>query len=90
MVNVLSQTAPNGYTYSQLVNAGFMDLEAVYTMAKGSAPVEQIQTQAKHEVLQTLANTQRAGGGNAHASNSNPQAPVSDPVIEGIRRSRGQ
>lgn len=92
MVNVLGQTAPNGYTYSQLVNAGVIDLEAVYTMAKGSAPAntEQIRTQAQQEVLQTLANTQRAGGGNAQASNSNPQAQANDPVIEAIKRSRGQ
>lgn len=80
------------YTRSQLVNAGFMSLEDVYAMAKGSAPVDttQIQTQAKQEVLQTLANTQRAGGGNAHASNSTPQAPVEDPVLAGIKRSRSQ
>lgn len=92
MVGVLNQTAPSGYTYSQLVNAGVIDLEAVYTMAKGSAPgnTEQIRTQAQQEVLQTLANTQRAGGGNAQASNSNPQAQATDPVIEAIKRSRGQ
>lgn len=79
-------------TRSQLVNAGFMSLEDVYAMAKGSAPAntEEIKTQAQQEVLQTLANTQRAGGGNAHASNSNPQAPTIDPVTAAIRKSRGQ
>lgn len=85
-------TPYGAYTRSQLVNAGFMSLEDVYAIAKGSAPVDttQVKTQAQQEVLQTLANTQRAGGGNAHASNSNPQAPVEDPVLAGIRRSRGQ
>lgn len=80
------------FSRSQLVNAGFMSLEDVYAMAKGSAPVntQEIKTQAQNEVLQTLANTQRAGGGNAQASNSNPQAPVEDPVLAGIKRSRGQ
>lgn len=90
MVDILGQTAPNGYTYSQLVNAGFMSLDAVYTMAKGSAPIEQIQSQTKQEVLQTLANTQRAGGATAQASNSNPTSQPIDPVLEGIRRSRGK
>ena len=90
MVKILGQTAPNGYTYSQLVNAGFMSLDAVYSMAKGSAPVDDIKTQAKQEVLQTLANTQRAGGSNAQASTQNPTSPSTDPVLEGIRKNRGQ
>jgi hypothetical protein len=79
------------YSRSQLVNAGFMSLEDVYTMAKGSAPMqtEQIQAQAKQEVLQTLANTQRAGGGTAQASNSNPQAQTEDPIAAAIRKARG-
>jgi len=85
-------TAYGVYTRSQLVNAGLMTIDDVYYRAKGSAPVdtEQIKTQAQQEVLQTLANTQRAGGGNAQASNPNPQAPVADPILEGIKRSRGQ
>lgn len=92
MVNILEQTAPNGYSYSQLVNSGFMSLEAVYAMAKGSAPVdtEQIKEQTRQETLQALANTQRAGGATAHASNTNPQAPKSDPIIDAIRKSRGE
>lgn len=92
MVEILSQTAPSGYTYSQLVNAGIIGLDAVYAMAKSAAPVntDQIKTQAQQEVLQTLANTQRAGGGTAQASNSNPQAPQNDPVLDAIKRSRGQ
>jgi hypothetical protein len=79
------------YTRSQLVNAGLLSLEDVYAMAKGAAPVntEQIQTQAKQEVLQTLANTQRAGGGTAHASNSNPQSSTEDPITAAIRKARG-
>lgn len=85
------QTAYGQFTRSQLVNAGFMSLEDVYTMAKGSAPVntEQIQAQAKNEVLHTLANTQRAGGGNAQASDSNPQTSTDDPVTAAIRKARG-
>jgi hypothetical protein len=90
-LNEQVNTSYGVYTRSQLVNAGLLSLEDVYSMAKGSAPVntEQIKTQAQQEVLQTLANTQRAGGGNAHASNSNPQAPTTDPVTEAIRKSRG-
>jgi hypothetical protein len=85
------QTPYGVFTRSQLVNSGFMSLEDVYAMAKGSAPVDtaQIKTQAQQEVLQTLANTQRAGGGNAHASNPNPQAPTTDPITEAIRKARG-
>lgn len=91
MVQILSQVTPSGYTVSQLVNAGLMSLEMVYASAKGSAPVDttQIQTQAKQEVLQTLANTQRAGGGTAQASNSNPQASTEDPITAAIRKARG-
>lgn len=91
MVDILSQATPSGYTYSQLVNAGVIGLDTVYAMAKSVAPnnTEQVRTQAQQEVLQTLANTQRAGGGNAHASNPNPQAPTEDPVTAAIRKARG-
>ncbi len=84
------QTPYGVFTRTQLVNSGFLSLEDVYAMAKGSAPVDttQIQSQAKQEVLQTLANTQRAGGGNAHASNPNPQAPAEDPITAAIRAAR--
>jgi hypothetical protein len=90
-LNEQVQTPYGVYTRSQLVNSGFLSLEDVYLMAKASAPVDttQIQTQAKQEVLQTLANTQRAGGGNAQASNSNPQASTEDPITAAIRKARG-
>lgn len=79
MVNILQSAVatPYGeYTRSQLVNMGVLTLDDVYTMAKGSAPVntEAIKTEAKQEVLQTLANTQRAGGASAHATNAAPVA----------------
>jgi hypothetical protein len=84
-------TAYGTFTRSQLVNAGLMSLDDVYYRARASAPnnTEQIKQQAQHEVLQTLANTQRAGGGNTHASNSNPQASTEDPIAAAIRKSRG-
>lgn len=77
MVNILQsavETPYGAYTRSQLVNMGVLTLDDVYTMAKGSAPVntEEIKTQAQQEVLQTLANTQRAGGANAHATSATP------------------
>lgn len=77
MVNVLQSavSTPYGeYTRSQLVNMGIISLDDVYAIAKGSAPVdtEQIKSQAQQEVLQTLANTQRAGGANAHAMSATP------------------
>lgn len=95
MVELLNQPVQTNYgvfTREQLVNSGVLSLDDVYAIAKGSAPVDttQIQQAAKQEVLQTLANTQRAGGGNTQASNSNPQAPVADPILEGIKRSRGE
>lgn len=95
MVDLLGEVVatPHGqYTREQLVNEGILTLDDVYAMAKGRAPVDTsgIKSQAQQEVLQTLANTQRAGGGNAQASETNPQAPKSDPVLEGIKRSRGQ
>jgi hypothetical protein len=91
MVEVLNAVGPSGYTNSQLVNAGILDLESIYTMAKAKAPdnTTQIQAQTKNEVLQTLANTQRAGGGTAHASDSTPQSQTEDPIIAAIRKSRG-
>lgn len=91
MVEILNQVTASGYTNSQLVNAGILDLEMVYTAAKGSAPAntEQIKAETRAEVLQTLANTQRAGGSNAQASNPNPQASTEDPITAAIRKSRG-
>lgn len=91
MVEILNQQTPSGYTVSQLVNAGLMDLEMVYSAAKGIAPADtsQIKQQAQQEVLQTLANTQRAGGSTAQASNPNPQANTEDPVTAAIRKARG-
>lgn len=79
------------FTREQLVNAGLLTLHDIYLQAKGSTPVDttQIETQAKQEVLQTLANTQRAGGGNAQASNPNPQASTEDPITAAIRKARG-
>ena len=92
MVGILGQVTPNGYTYSQLVNAGYMSLDTVYSIAKGSAPnnTQEIKAQAQQETLQALATTQRAGGGAAHASQSNPSAPKEDPITAAIKRSRGQ
>lgn len=91
MVQMLNQQTPSGHTVTQLVNAGVMSLEMVYAAAKGLAPsnTEQIKTQAQQEVLQTLANTQRAGGGAQHATDTNPSAPKDDPILAAIRASRG-
>ncbi len=85
------QTPYGVFTRSQLVNAGFMSLDDIYYQVRGTSPVDttQIKTQAQQEVLQTLANTQRAGGGNAQASNPNPQAPTEDPITAAIRKARG-
>lgn len=90
MAEIVRQASPSGYTYGQLVNAGVIGLETIYAMAKSASPAntEQIKTQAQQEVLQTLANTQRAGGGNTHASNANPQATTEDPVTAAIRKAR--
>jgi cytochrome c556 len=77
------------FTRSQLVNEGLLGLEDIYRMAKGASPVdtEAIKQGAKQEVLQTLANTQRAGGATTHATNSTPQEQA-DPVLQAIKRSR--
>lgn len=80
MVSLLQEpvSTPYGeYTRSQLVNMGILTLNDVYSMAKGSAPVDtqQIKTQAQQEVLQTLANTQRAGGTTSQASSASPSTP---------------
>lgn len=86
------QTPYGVFTREQLINEGILTLDDIYYQVKGASPADttQIKTQAQQEVLQTLANTQRAGGGNAQASNSNPQAPSTDPVTEAIRKARGQ
>lgn len=85
------QTPYGTFTRGQLVNAGFMSLDDVYKIAKGASPVDTqaIRAQAQQETLQTLANTQRAGGGNAQASNPNPQASTEDPITAAIRKARG-
>lgn len=92
MVKLLSEATPSGYTRSQLVNAGVMSLEDIYAMARQSAPdnTKQIQADAKNEVLQTLANTQRAGGGTSQASDPNPQGQKDDPINAAIRAARGE
>lgn len=79
------------FTRSQLVNEGLLTLQDVYAMAKGASPVntEDIKRNAQNEVLQTLANSQRAGGANTHATNSLPTPKDSDPVTEAIRKARG-
>jgi hypothetical protein len=78
------------YTKSQLVNEGILSLNDVYLQAKGSSPVsnESIVNDAKQEVLQTLANTQRAGSATPNASNSSPQSQSKDPIVEAIMRAR--
>lgn len=92
LLNQQVSTPYGVFARSQLVNEGLLSLEDVYAMAKGSSPAntEQVKAETRQEVLQTLANTQRAGGGAGNAANSNPQAPVDDPVLAGIRASRGQ
>lgn len=95
MANMLNQqvmTSQGAFTRSQLVNAGILSLEDIYMMAKSTAPTntEQVKAETRQEVLQTLANTQRAGGGAGNATSSNPQAPDDDPIMAGIKRSRGQ
>jgi hypothetical protein len=85
------QTPYGVFTREQLVNEGLLSLDDVYYQVKGATPADttQIKTQAQQEVLQTLANTQRAGGGTAQASNPNPQAPQEDPINSAIRKARG-
>ncbi len=72
MTELLLKESPSGYSYGQLVNAGIIPLEAVYTMAKGSADVEGIKKAAQQEILQSVANKQRAAGTTANATNSAP------------------
>jgi hypothetical protein len=78
-------TTPYGvFTRSQLVGEGLLSLDEVYLMAKGSSPIDTqaIKDEAQNEVLQTLANTQRAGGSIANASNSNPKSVQKDPILD--------
>lgn len=87
MAEILNEASPSGYTYSQLVNAGLIGLDVVYTMAKSAAPtnVGKIRSEAQQEVLHTLANQQRAGGGTSHASDTNPKAPAEkDTFLKGF------
>ena len=84
------QTPDGVFTRSQLVNAGYVALEDVYAMAKGASPdTDSIKTEAKQEVLQQLANTQRAGGASPNASQSNPKAPVADTAMDAFKRGMG-
>lgn len=95
MGEILTQkvnTAYGTFTRSQLVNEGILNLEDIYVMAKGATPVDTnaIKDDARSEVLQTLANTQRAGGGTPNASNPIPQTTKADPILDAIRKSRGE
>lgn len=88
MVEKLSETVQTPYGVfprSELVNAGFLSLNDVYVMAKGASAQPQ---ESVKDVLQSIANKQRAGGVSANAVNSAPSA--SDPVLEAIKRSRGE
>lgn len=74
------------FTRSQLVNEGLLSLQDVYAMAKGSitpAPTEDVTN-----VLQSIANKQRAGSVSGNAVNSAPAADDTDPILEGIRKHR--
>lgn len=87
MAQILNQqvnTAYGAMTRSQLVNAGILSLEDVYTMAKASSPVntDQVKAETRQEVLQTLANTQRAGGSAGNASNPNTRAQSGNSLSE--------
>jgi len=85
------QTPDGVFTRSQLVNAGYASLEQIYREAKGSSPdTNSIKSEAKQEVLQQLANTQRAGGALPNASQSNPKAPVADTASDAFRKGMGQ
>jgi len=84
------QTPDGVFTRSQLVNAGYASLEQIYREAKGSSPdTNSIKSEAKQEVLQQLANTQRAGGASPNASQSNPKAPVADTAMDAFKRGMG-
>ena len=72
MAELLLKQSESGYSYGQLVNAGIIPLEAVYSMAKGSANVDAIKKAAQQEVLQSVANKQRAAGNTPNATNSAP------------------
>lgn len=86
------QTMYGEVTRKDLIDSGLLSLEDVYAMAKGATPVDttEIQAKTRTEVLQTLANTQRAGGATAQASVSNPKTPDADPIMEALRKSRGE
>ncbi len=93
MTELLLEEVPTAYgTFPrrELVSAGLMTLEDVYVMAKGkSFNVDSIKADTKNEVLQQLANQQRAGGASSNAIQSNPSKPEVDPITEAIRKSRG-
>ena len=93
MASLLNQqvnTAYGAMTRSQLVNAGIISLEDIYTMAKGAAPAdtEKVKAETRQEVLQTLANTQRAGGGAGNASTPGMSPPEKSIFQQGIDMSR--
>lgn len=95
MAELLTQpvSTPYGeFSRSQLVHAGFLSLEEVYLMAKGQSPVDiqSVKNDTTQEVLHTLANTQRVGGANTNATNSNPQPAVVDPIMEGLKLGFGR
>ena len=71
LLNEQVSTQYGVFSRSQLVNEGILSLEDIYVMAKGASPVDtaQIEKDAQQKTLQDLANTQRAGGSQPHATN---------------------
>lgn len=78
-------TAFGTFPRKEYIQNGLMTYEDVYFRAKANNPVKQENVE---QVLQSIANKQRAGGGLANAINQSPKAPDKDPVIEAIRKSR--
>lgn len=70
----------------EYLEQGLITWDDIYYAAKGRAPTQPQEDTT--QVLQTIANKQRAGSVSGNAVNSAPPSGNTDPVLDGIKRSR--
>lgn len=89
MGEALYETTPSGESRLEMFNRGQLTLDDIYALVKGRTDTSQsVRDETRQQVLQQLANTQRAGGVQAHATDASPEQKATDPILEGIRRAR--
>jgi hypothetical protein len=85
LLNEPVTTSLGTFSREEYVQNGIFSLEDVYALAKAKANTTQ-KTENVQEVLQTIQNKQRAGGGLGNAVNSAPSSSVKDDTEDIFRK----